>query len=599
LSRNRYWGTPLPIWRCEENHLVAVPSLERLGELAGRDLSALDPHRPYIDEVTLPCATCGGTAFRVPEVIDAWYDSGAMPFAQWGYPHSGAGLEGRYPAQFICEAIDQTRGWFYTLMTVGTLVFDRSSYENVLCLGHILAEDGRKMSKHLGNILEPLPLMEAHGADALRWFMACSGSPWSARRIGHTALSDIVRKTLLTYWNTVAFQSLYARTAGYEPTVDVAPARPDRSALDRWALSEAHRLVAGVDAALEDFDTQKAGRLIATYVDDLSNWYVRRSRRRFWTGDVSALATLHECLQLVTLVMAPITPFITERVWRDLFASDGEQTDARSVPTGAAAESVHLASWPEADAAAIDDDLATQMSLVRRLVELGRAARADSGVKTRQPLGRALVGAQGWARLSEELRDQIAEELNVMRLESLAEAGGQLVDYSAKANFRTLGKRFGKRTPLVAVAIAAADAAELAAALRAGDTPRVVVEGEALEVSSEEVIVTETPREGWAVAREGETVALDLTITPELRRAGLAREAIRAIQETRKSSGLEVSDRIALSWHATDVEAATAIREHGELIATEVLATSITELPAPGDQAVDPDLGLTLRLAKA
>jgi isoleucyl-tRNA synthetase len=353
-------------------------------------------------------------------------------------------------------------------------------------------------------------------------------------------------------------------------------------------LSEAHRLVAGVDAALEDFDTQKAGRLIATYVDDLSNWYVRRSRRRFWTGDVSALATLHECLQLVTLVMAPITPFITERVWRDLFA-----------PTGVGVESVHLAAWPKADLEAVDDDLATQMSLVRRLVELGRAARADSGVKTRQPLGRALVGAQGWARLSDELRDQIAEELNVMRLESLAEAGGQLVDYSAKANFRTLGKRFGKRTPVVAAAIAAADAAELAAALRAGDTPRVIVEGEAVEVSSEEVIVTETPREGWAVAREGETVALDLTITAELRRAGLAREAIRAIQETRKSSGLEVSDRIALSWHATDAEAAEAIREHGDLIATEVLATSVTELPTPGDLAVDPDLGLTLRLAKA
>jgi isoleucyl-tRNA synthetase len=357
-------------------------------------------------------------------------------------------------------------------------------------------------------------------------------------------------------------------------------------------LSEAHRLVIGVDAALEEFDTQKAGRLIAAYVDDLSNWYVRRSRRRFWAGDPAALATLHECLQLLTLVLAPITPFITERVWRDLFA-----------PTGAGVESVHLAAWPKADPGAVDDDLATQMSLVRRLVELGRAARADSGVKTRQPLERALVGAQGWAGLSSELRDQIADELNVTRLESLGEADGQLVDHSAKANFRTLGKRFGSRTPLVAAAIAAADATALAAALRAGDPATIQVQGQPIELSADEVIVTETPREGWAVAREGETVALDLTITPELRRAGLAREAIRAIQEARKSSGLEVSDRISLSWHAADPEAATAIRGHAELIAAEVLATSMTELagPAEGPDAVsvDPDLGLTLGLVKA
>jgi isoleucyl-tRNA synthetase len=524
----------------------------------------------------------------VPEVIDAWYDSGSMPFAQWGFPHSGVSLDGQYPAQFICEAIDQTRGWFYTLMAVGTLVFDRSSYENVLCLGHILAEDGRKMSKHLGNILEPLPLMDAHGADALRWFMACSGSPWSARRIGHTALQDVVRKTLLTYWNTVAFQSLYARTAGWTPGTP-APSVAQRPAMDRWALSEAHRLARDVDAALEDFDTQKAGRLLAAYVDDLSNWYVRRCRRRFWAGDAAALATLHECLYVVTLLMAPLTPFITERVWQDLFRDDA----------GGLPESVHLATWPRVDGSLIDDGLAAQMALSRRLVELGRAARADSGVRTRQPLSRALVGAHGWAGLTEDLRTQIAEELNVTRLESLGEAGGELVDYSAKANFRSLGKRFGKGTQPVAAAIAAADAAGLAVALRGGSTATVVVDGESIELGPDEVIVTETPREGWAVAREGETVALDLTITDELRRAGLAREAIRAIQEARKSTGLEVSDRITLGWHTTDPEAAAALREHAAEIAGEVLATLIEELPAPADLAADPDLGLTLTVTKA
>ncbi len=627
LSRNRYWGTPLPIWRCAEGHHVAVPSLARLGELAGRDVSDVDPHRPYIDEVTIPCPTCGEEARRVPEVIDAWYDSGAMPFAQWGYPHQGKEqFEGRYPAQFICEAIDQTRGWFYTLMAVGTLVFDRSSYENVLCLGHILAEDGRKMSKHLGNILEPMPLMDSHGADALRWFMACSGSPWSARRIGHTALQDIVRKTLLTYWNTVAFQSLYARTAGFTPGETPVPPIAERPALDRWAISEAHKLALGVDAALEDFDTQRAGRLLAAYIDDLSNWYVRRSRRRFWQGDAAALATLHECLYVVTLLMAPITPFITERVWQDLFARRAEQSDEHCArraeqsdehsarpaeqtnepgrPTGPELpDSVHLAAWPNVDGSGVDEDLSTQMALARRLIELGRAARADSGVKTRQPLSRALVGAHGWSSLPADVREQIAEELNVTRLESLADAGGELVDYSAKANFRTLGKRFGKGTQPVAAAIAAADPVVLAADLRAGRPAPIVVDGESITVDADEVILTETPREGWSVAREGETVALDLEITPELRRAGLAREAVRAIQEARKSSGLEVSDRITLAWHAADAETAAALREHADLVAAEVLATSLTELPdAPSGTDVpasDPELGLTFRLTKA
>jgi len=591
LSRNRYWGTPLPLWRCAEGHLTCVESLAELGARAGRDLSDLDPHRPYIDDVTLGCPTCGGQARRVPEVIDAWYDSGSMPFAQWGYPHRNAdAFPAQYPAQFICEAIDQTRGWFYTLMAVGTLVFDRSSYENVLCLGHILAEDGRKMSKHLGNVLEPLPLMEQHGADALRWFMACSGSPWSARRVGHTALGEIVRKTLLTYWNTVAFQSLYARTAGWTPSRD-APPVGDRPLLDRWLLSSVTTLVRDVDAALESFDTQKAGRLLAEFVDEASNWYVRRSRRRFWNGEPAALATLHTALEVLTRLLAPFVPFVTERVWQDM---------VRPV-TPDAPESVHLASWPVADRALEDQRLTARMRLVRRLVELGRAARADSGVRTRQPLRRALVGAPGWPDLPEELRAQVAEELNVLTLESLGEAGGDLVDYSAKANFRALGKRFGKRTPVVAAAIAAADAAALAAALRSG-AASVDVDGEPVSISAEEVVVTETPREGWAVAREGETVALDLHLTPELRRAGLAREVVRLVQEARKAAGLDVSDRIALWWTASAEDTAAALREHADLVAEEVLAVSFAE-GEPADEVAathrDPELGLAFGLRKA
>ncbi|WP_405819433.1 isoleucine--tRNA ligase [Streptomyces sp. NBC_00838] len=591
LSRNRYWGTPLPIWQCEDGHLTCVGSRAELTELSGEDQSSLDPHRPFIDAVTFACPTCGETATRVPEVIDAWYDSGSMPFAQWGYPYKNKDLfEKRYPAQFISEAIDQTRGWFYTLMAVGTLVFDRSSYENVVCLGHILAEDGRKMSKHLGNILQPIPLMDKHGADAVRWFMAAGGSPWAARRVGDTTIQEVVRKTLLTYWNTVAFQALYARTSGWAPSAaDPAPA--DRPVLDRWLLSELHALVDQSTRAMEAYDTQRVGKLLSAFVDDLSNWYVRRSRRRFWQGDKAALRTLHEVVETVTRLMAPLVPFITERVWQDMI-----------VPvTPDAPESVHLSTWPEADLPSIDPALSRQMALVRRLVELGRATRAESGVKTRQPLSRALVAASGFETLSPELRAQITEELNVSSLASLSEVGGSLVDTTAKANFRALGKRFGKGVQAVAKAVADADAAALSAALRDG-TASVTVDGEPVSLAPDEVIITETPREGWSVASDsGATVALDLEITPELRLAGLARDAIRLIQEARKNSGLDVADRIAVRWTATADETHAALTTHTPLISDEVLALTF-EPGAPdatfGPAFTDEGLSLTFHLRK-
>ncbi|WP_433218552.1 isoleucine--tRNA ligase [Dactylosporangium sp. CS-047395] len=582
LSRSRYWGTPLPIWRCEEGHLTCVGSLAELSERAGRDVTDIDPHRPYIDEVTLPCPECGGTAHRVPEVIDAWYDSGAMPFAQYGYPHQNAArFEAGYPADFISEAIDQTRGWFYTLMAVGTLVFDRSSYRNVVCLGHILAEDGRKMSKHLGNILEPMALLERHGADAVRWFMAAVGSPWSARRVGHTLIQEVVRKVLLTYWNTVAFQSLYARTAGWTPDQSVPVA--ERPVLDRWVVSELNQLVGEVDAAMAAFDTQKAGRLLAAFVDDLSNWYVRRARRRFWRGDPAALATLHEAVTTVTLLMAPITPFVSERVWQDLV-----------VPTTPdAPESVHLAAYPTADPTLIDERLSEEMALVRRLVELGRAARADATVKTRQPLARVLVSAPA---LDAALLEQLTEELNVQAVEPLT---GSLVNTTAKANFRSLGKRYGKRVQEIAKAIAAADAGALSASLRESGTATVTVDGEPIPLERDDVFLTETPREGWAVASDaGATVALDLHITPELRRAGIAREVIRQVQETRKSSGLEVVDRIEVGYASSDDETAAALSEHASAIADEVLATSFGAGSPWAGADVQEAAGLTYWLRK-
>jgi isoleucyl-tRNA synthetase len=573
LSRDRFWGTPLPIWRndLDPARLVVVGSLAELSELAGRDLSGLDPHRPFIDEVTFTLPGEEGTYRRVPQVIDAWYDSGSMPFAQWGAPYRDeAAFEAAYPAQFICEAIDQTRGWFYSLMAVGTLVFDRSSYENVLCLGHILAEDGRKMSKHLGNILEPIPLMDRHGADAVRWFMLAGGSPWSARRVGHETLSEVVRKVLLTYWNTASFFTLYAETNGWQPAATPAPPRAERPLLDRWALAQLAEVTAGVTAALEDFDTQGAGRLLADFVDDLSNWYVRRSRRRFWDGDPAALATLHEVLDVLTRLMAPFTPFVTEEVWARAVVpglGDGDRG-------GSVADSVHLASWPEVDEAARDERLVAQVTLVRRLVELGRAARTSAKARTRQPLARALVAAPGWEQLPRELVAEVADELNVAELTEIGAVGGDLVDVSVKVDFRAVGRRLGKRVQAVAQAVAAADPAELVAAYRAG-TATVEVDGERLPLADGDLIVTETPREGWTVASGGGlTVALDLTLTPELERAGLAREVIRLVQEARKNSGLAVSDRIELWWTA-DGAVAEALREHADGLAAEVLAVAV------------------------
>jgi isoleucyl-tRNA synthetase len=570
LSRNRFWGTPLPIWRCtmDPDHLTVVGSLTELSELSGSDVSALDPHRPFVDDVTLRCSVCSAECRRVPEVIDCWYDAGSMPFAQVGYPHSG--VEPAYPAQFIAEAIDQTRGWFYTLMAIGTLVFDQSSYETVLCLGHILDADGRKMSKHLGNVMDPHELMERHGADALRWYMLCGGNPWSARRIGHDQIEEVVRKVLLTYWNTASFHTLYADANNWAPGMT-----GDLTVLDRWALSELHSTVAEVTEALEGFDTLRAGRRLTQFIDDLSNWYVRTSRRRFWDGDPAALSTLHTCLETLTLLLAPFVPFITEAVHDALRGGD----------------SVHLRSWPAADLTLVDGALTEQVALTRRLVELGRTARAESKTKTRQPLGRALVSAIGWEELPEELRSLVSAELNVESLQALT---GDLVDVTVKANFRPLGARFGKGVQDVAAAIAAADPVALAAGVRAG-TASVLVGGEPVSLSREEVVVTETPRSGWAVASgPGATVALDLEITPELRRAGLVRDAVRLVQEARKNSGLDVSDRIELWWAATG-ELAQALQEGSLRLAEEVLAVSIAEGRPTADLAHHDDAELGLR----
>ncbi|NMO91175.1 isoleucine--tRNA ligase [Actinomycetospora sp. TBRC 11914] len=595
LSRKRYWGTPLPVWRNDADpaEVVVVGSLAELGEWAEQDLSELDPHRPYVDDVTFPAPSGNGTMRRVPDVIDVWYDSGAMPFAQWGAPHHHeADFEAAYPAQYICEAIDQTRGWFYSLMAVGTLVFDRSSYENVVCLGLLLDEQGRKMSKHLGNILDPFELFSTHGADALRWLMLASGSPWVDRRVGHEALREIVRKVLLTYWNTASFLVTYANAAGWTPGT-AAPAAAERPAMDRWALGELRACVTEVTEALDDFDSSRAGRAITAFVDDLSNWYVRRSRRRFWDGDPAALATLHECVETVSRLMAPFTPFATDYVWT-LLQGEGGAGLAEGTP-----DSVHLAAWPEVTPAPDGEAvLRREMDLVRRVVELGRSTRAASGVRTRQPLSRAVVSAPGFADLAaaaddhagqeRELLDEISDELNVAAVET---AGSDLVEIEVKPNYRALGKRFGKQTPVVADAVKASTDAPVDGVLT------VTVDGSDVQLSGDEILVSETPREGWAVRTEGGlSVGLDTELTDELREAGLLRDVLRFVQDTRKQLGFEVSDRIELWWTASRQDTADAIRNGEVTVAAECLAVAVTEGEGPGDLSAQrsEDLGLTV-----
>jgi isoleucyl-tRNA synthetase len=589
VSRNRYWGTPLPIWRCENKHEICVGSLAELGKLAGQELSKLDPHRPFVDDIKFKCDKCSETMQRIPEVIDCWYDSGAMPFAQWGYPHQAGSVEkfnAAYPADFICEAIDQTRGWFYTLMTIGTLVFDKSSYKTVLCLGHILDKDGRKMSKHLGNVLEPMPLMNQHGADAVRWYMLAAGSPWSARRVGHDAISDVVRKTLLTYWNTISFFTLYANAADFT----VSKVSDDLTLMDKWILSELNKLILGVDKALENFDSQEAGQLLAAFIDDLSNWYVRRSRRRFWDADPVALNTLYFCLKNLTLLLAPMVPFIAEHVWQSLIkVAESDQV-----------ESVHLADFPVANKKMVDENLSTSVALSRRLVELGRSARAESGVKIRQPLSRALVSAPGWAKISEEIKTHIAEELNILKLDGIHVAEADLVDVSVKANFRTLGTKFGADVQIIAKAITSANHTEMVKHLRDNKSFKLAVDltngSKSAEIDIDDLVVTETPRTGWSVASHaGESLALDLALTPELIQSGLVREVIRAIQEERKKIGLDVSDRITVNWNAPE-QVASAITSATAEISAEVLATTLVQ--DKGQSSDGNELGLWLNLVK-
>ena len=595
LSRDRYWGTPLPFWRCADcRHVTVVRSRAELSALSGEDHSELDPHRPYVDEITIPCAECGGQAHRVAEVADAWFDSGGMPFAQWGYPHQGREeFERHYPADYICEAIDQTRGWFYSLLAESTLLFGDSSFRNCVCLGHIVDEDGRKMSKSLGNVVDPWSITEVHGADALRWLMFADGNPWVSRRVGSQQLDDVVRRFLLTIWNTHLFFTTYARIDGFDHTVAPPPVA-DRPVTDRWILAELAATIDVVDRGLDTYDVSTATRRLERFVDDLSNWYVRRSRRRFWRGadedptdKSAAYHTLHTALTTLARLLAPFTPFIAERLWQDLVVT---------VDPGALG-SVHLTDFPVADQDWYDDAVVGAMATGRRLVELGRQARTESGHRVRQPLARALVSVptRDAAGLTLVV-DEIAEELNLHAVE-LAESDDGVVDRTLRPNFRALGPAFGPDAPKVAAALKAigSDEAERLLAHATSGDMMIEVDGQPLTLTDDMYEVVEQPRTGWSVVSDGtHAVALDTTLTAELELEGAARELVRAVNERRKDIGLELSDRVRLELHTAPASIGVGLADAGllDLIAREVLADDIVTVDPPaasiGTEA-DPD----------
>ena len=565
LSRERFWGTPLPVWTDGQGDYVCIGSVWELEELSGQELSELDLHRPAIDEITFE--KDGRTWRRVPEVIDCWFDSGAMSYAQWHYPFENEDVfEQHFPADFICEAIDQTRGWFYTLHAIATLVSDSVAYKNCICLSHIVDKDGKKMSKSLGNIVNPYDVFDTVGADALRWYFLARLSPDVQKRISVDIVADVASSFLNTFWNTYGFFVLYARLdevdLGWDIPVD------ERPEIDRWALALAHDTVVTVTRSLDDYDTKTAGEAIESFVDQLSNWYVRRNRRRFWKSTdledkQSAYLTLYQCLKVAHELMAPFLPFLAEHVYQNLVKSvDAEAPD-----------SVHMISWPEPEPAWQNDDLLYDIGVVQKVVGLGRAARGQSGVRTRQPLARVLVRApdERARRALEENRHQVLEELNVKSIEFIARDASH-VSYRIKPNMPALGKRgLGKQIPALKQWLEEeADRADIARATAAGENYQVPMIEEPL--GPDDFLVETEAAEGFACAEEGGYLTeLDTTLDDALVDEGWAREVVRSVQDARKQADLEVSDRIMLGVSGSDA-IDRALAAHRDYIMAETLA---------------------------
>jgi isoleucyl-tRNA synthetase len=611
ISRERYWGTPLPIWVSDDGqHMECIGSVAELEQKVGRSLEGLDLHRPYVDEITWEGPDGHGTMRRIPDVADCWFDSGAMQVAQWHYPFENQDVFAKsHPADYICEAVDQTRGWFYTLHAVSTLLFNKPSFTHVICLGHILDAEGQKMSKSRGNVVNPWDVFNQYGVDALRWNLFTASPPGNPRRFSVSLVAESLRQFLLTLWNTYAFFVTYAnldseivnfRSLIFENPEETLAAGPHDeqnpiNPIDRWALARLNALVRDVTTSMEAYDVTTAARAIESFGDELSNWYVRRNRRRFWKSEAdadkrNAYHTLYTCLVTVAKLMAPFAPFVSETIYRNLVALPATAA-SQSVP-----ESVHLARWPTASDALIDDQLVKDMQVTMRVVSLGRAARKTSGMRVRQPLGEVWVRVAnpgevgGVQRFESEVRD----ELNIKSVRYL-DASTDFVDYQCKPNLRSVGKKYGKLVPALTAALremSAEEARAAAHAIEASQPVRVVVEGQPYELLPDEVLIETSSPEGYAVAEgEGTLVALNTTLTEELRREGVAREIVRNTQDVRKSAGLAISDRITLylddgNGGAGQLDGTTlndVIADWSHYIQTETLATALLLEPSPAD----------------
>ena len=576
LGRNRYWGTPLPVWECEScKHQKCIGSVDELSEKTGRDLSDLDLHRPYVDDIQWTCSECGGTMRRVPELIDVWFDSGSMPVSQWHYPFENqAEFETHHPADFICEAVDQTRGWFYSLHAISSLLFDKEAFKNVICLGLILDGDGQKMSKSRGNVVTPWEVIDKNGADAMRWYLYTASPPGQERRFSSDLVSEVVRNFTLTLWNTYSFFVTYANLDGWKPDPS---SQPEYSALDMWVLSSLHTLVRDVTIALETYDVLGATRPIETFVDQLSNWYLRRSRRRFWKSESdgdkqAAYATLYEALVTLSKLLAPTMPFIAEEMYQNLVRSFNPDSP----------ESVHLMEWPTFESNLINETLNKDMAVVMKLASVGHAARNKANRKVRQPLAEAAfsVGNIEERKVLDLYADILEDELNVKQVRAL-DVAGEAVSYNINPLPKQLGQKYGSKFPGIRKAILELNPDEAAAKFMMGENVSVSVNGESYEILPEEVEVRANAKEGFAVAVEGAYLAALVTdLTPELVYEGMAREFVRRVQDLRKQSDFDIADRIKLYYSASP-ELTKAINQFSEYIQNETLTVELIQQEPP------------------
>ena len=568
ISRNRYWGTPLPVWECECGHQECIGSRAELAERSGNPEDAkVELHRPYIDAVTFKCPDCGKEMHRVPEVIDCWFDSGAMPFAQHHYPFENKDVfEKQFPAKFISEAVDQTRGWFYSLMAESTLLFNKAPYENVIVLGHVQDENGQKMSKSKGNAVDPFDALETYGADAIRWYFYTSSAPWIPKRFSGKLVQEGQRKFMGTLWNTYAFFVLYANIDQFDATKYTLDYEK-LSVMDKWLLSKLNSAIKGTDENLANYRIPEAAKVLDEFVDDMSNWYVRRSRDRFWAkgmeqDKINAYMTLYTALVEICKAAAPMIPFMTEEIYQNL---------VRSINTEAP-ESIHLCDFPAVNDAWIDKDLEKNMDEVLKIVVMGRACRNSANIKNRQPIGNMYVKAPNV--LPEYFVEIIEDELNVKKV-NFTEDVSAYTSYTFKPQLRTVGPKYGKFLGQIQKALAELDGNKAMAELKADGVLTLPSVSDDVKLSEEDLLITMTQMEGYVTEGDNTvTVVLDTNLTPELVEEGFVREIISKIQTMRKEAGFEVMDKISIYYHA-DEKVADIFHKYGNDIMGDVLGTEV------------------------